>query len=577
MFKENKNHNLKKLFSFLQSLPPKVRKIINSSWAKPFYEHIFSKINESIFKVLYSKKYSRPNKPVNIILGLEIIKHLFNYTDEELIEKFHTDLCVMYALGIEDPGEVVVAIRSLYYFRKRLIEYDKKHNTSLLKEVLKDISLDLTDKFNLDLSLQRMDSSMIEANIKRLSRLNLFVKIIYNFLKILDSADIHSLPEEIQLLLKEDNLDISHRLRYNESKSKLKEVGKYAYLLYEEYKDNIKYNKSEQFEHLKRLIEEHLNIHFDNNSLGVSLKPLKDIPSTSLQNPSDPDATYRRKGEKHQGYVGNFSETWSKENEFQVITDVEVQPNNTLDTDLLIKSLDDDNSLFKEAKVALADGGYSGEETEKKCENMGIKLHISGIKGPREVKRNQNLGKVIIENDKLIKCPAGKSPYKQKYDKGRKYFSGRFKNEVCSKCPFVSECFVIDRKNFYSFGFEKREYEVKKRKEKLKDPEYKKFLNQRAGVESLVYMFFFKTGKRTKFRGLSRVKNPIIYRAIGINLLRLYNYMKKRADTKKISLVFSLFPKYIAQKVHFLLKYLQNISKIFQNHIFHLKYVLFAF
>ena len=576
MFEENNKHRQKKLISFLNNLPQSVQKIIKKSWAKPFYEHIFCKIDESRFKVLYSEKGSRPNKPANLLIGLEIIKQLFNYTDDELVELFHTDLRTMYALGLTDPGEVSIAIRTIYYFREHLIDYDVKHNTSLLKEVLKDISLDLSKEFKLDLHLQRMDSSMIEANIKRLTRLNLFVKVIYNFLKILNSTDISSLPREIQLLLKEKNLDLSHRLKDNESKAKIEEVGKYAYLLYEKYKDNINYNKSKQFEHLKRLVEEHLNIHSGNNSSGVSLKPLKDIPSSSLQNPSDPDVTYRKKSGTHQGYVGNFSETFSKDNDFQVITDVEVAPNNTLDTNLLIKSLSDDNSLVKEAKTLLADGGYSGEETKEECLRSGIELHVSGIKGPREVKRHQNLAKVIIENGVLIKCPAGKSPYKQKYDKEKKYFSGRFKNEVCSKCPFVSECFVSNRKNFYSYGFDKREYEVKRQKEKLKDPEYKKFLNHRAGVESLVYMFFFKTGKRTKFRGLSRVKNPIIYRAIGINLLRLFNHIKKRAAAKELSAGFSLFSTYIVQKSHFLLKHFQNLKITFQKNVFNLKYELFA-
>jgi hypothetical protein len=576
MFKKNITHNQKKLISFLKNLPPKVRKIINSSWASPFYEHIFCNIDESKFKDMYSDKYSRPNKPVNILVSLEIIKHLFNYTDEELIESFHTDLRAMYALGLEDPGEVCLAPRTLYYFREHLVKYDEKHNTSLLKEVLKDISLDLTKEFNLDLSLQRMDSSMIAANIKRLTRLNLFVKIIHNFLKILNSTDICSLPEEVQLLLKEKNLDLSHRLKQNETKEMLRRLGEYAYLLYEKYKNNSSYNKTKQFKNLNRLIDEQLNI-TGGSSPKVDLKPPKEVSSSSIQSPSDPDATYRYKDGHHKGYVGNFGETCSKDNLFQVITEVEVKPNNTPDTELLLESLNDENSLIDKANDLLTDGGYSGENTEDKCKQFGINLHVSAIKSPEKVKNNQNLADAIIEDGVLKECPAGKKPYQQKYDAKRRYLSGRFKKEDCSNCPFLSQCFVKERKKFYSYYFKEREYYVKIKGKQLEDTEYKEFLKLRAGAESMVYMFFYKSVKRTIFRGLSRVKNGIICRAIGINLLRLCKYIKDKGDIKEINALSSSFSKYIAQKWHFLLKYFYNLRKILQEGFFHLKYELFAF
>ena len=198
MFKENTNHKQIKLISFLTNLPKSVTNMIESSWANPFYLHVFNKIDENKFKPLYSEKGSRPNKAANVLVGLEVIKQLFDYTDEELIESFHTDLRVMYALGITEPGEISIAIRTIYYFRKRLVEYDLMNDSSLIKEVLKDLSLDLSDDFGLELKIQRMDSSMVEANIKRLTRLNLFVKVIDNLLKLFEETDINSFTKELQ-------------------------------------------------------------------------------------------------------------------------------------------------------------------------------------------------------------------------------------------------------------------------------------------------------------------------------------------------------------------------------------------
>lgn len=48
--------------------------MIYNSWAYIFQEIIFPEINESRFEVLYSDKPSRPNSPVNVIIGSLFLK-----------------------------------------------------------------------------------------------------------------------------------------------------------------------------------------------------------------------------------------------------------------------------------------------------------------------------------------------------------------------------------------------------------------------------------------------------------------------------------------------------------------------
>ncbi|MDT3702176.1 MAG: hypothetical protein ROZ36_03875 [Thermincola sp.] len=56
-----------------------------NSWAKGFADIIFPAINEERFAVLYSDNVaSRPNSPVNAVIGSLILKELFNLTDDEL-------------------------------------------------------------------------------------------------------------------------------------------------------------------------------------------------------------------------------------------------------------------------------------------------------------------------------------------------------------------------------------------------------------------------------------------------------------------------------------------------------------
>ncbi|HBQ85262.1 MAG TPA: DDE transposase, partial [Syntrophomonas sp.] len=84
---------------------PSVAKLLNKTWAPVFYEQVFCKINEDLFAPMYSLDNGRPNTPVNILMSLEILKHMFGYNDQELLEQFYFNFQVNYALGIRNLGE----------------------------------------------------------------------------------------------------------------------------------------------------------------------------------------------------------------------------------------------------------------------------------------------------------------------------------------------------------------------------------------------------------------------------------------------------------------------------------------
>ena len=138
---------------------------------------------------LYSRVESRPNFPVNIWVGLEIIKGMFDYTDQELLEQFHFNLLTSYALGQENLGEVSLSERTVYYNRERLLEYESKTGRNLLEEEFHAISDDALAQLPIDSKTQRMDSSFIGSFIKQMSRLQLIVKVLQNFYHELPKAD----------------------------------------------------------------------------------------------------------------------------------------------------------------------------------------------------------------------------------------------------------------------------------------------------------------------------------------------------------------------------------------------------
>jgi len=74
MFKTNTKHLQPDMFSTVNQLPEKLKGKLETSWAGTFYREVFARIDEEVFSVLYSEKDSRPNVPINLLVGLEILK-----------------------------------------------------------------------------------------------------------------------------------------------------------------------------------------------------------------------------------------------------------------------------------------------------------------------------------------------------------------------------------------------------------------------------------------------------------------------------------------------------------------------
>ena len=134
MFRKNTKHQQPALISAASDLPEKQRKRLENSWAGTFYKGFFCRIDESAFAGMYSEINSRPNVPVNVLVGLEALKAGFGWSDQELYEHFCYDLQVRYALGYDRLGDGDFEIRTLYYFRERLNRYNVKQSVNLLND-----------------------------------------------------------------------------------------------------------------------------------------------------------------------------------------------------------------------------------------------------------------------------------------------------------------------------------------------------------------------------------------------------------------------------------------------------------
>ena len=73
-FVKNDNQQLTVLDSTF-NLTEREKRMLEKSWAKTFADKVFPAIDENIFSVLYSKKASRPNTPVNVIVICLIMQY----------------------------------------------------------------------------------------------------------------------------------------------------------------------------------------------------------------------------------------------------------------------------------------------------------------------------------------------------------------------------------------------------------------------------------------------------------------------------------------------------------------------
>lgn len=539
MFRKNTKHQQPALISAASELPEKQRKRLENSWAGTFYKEFFSRIDEQSFAVLYSEKDSRPNVPVNVLVGLEALKAGFGWSDQELYENYCYDLQVRYALGYDRLGDGDFEIRSLYYFRERLSKYNAEQSINLLEKAFEQI----TDAQIVDLKvrtgMQRMDSTQIASNIVSASRLRLLVEAVQRVERILNEADRARLSETLAPYIKDSAGHYTYRVKGKEAQQEhLQKIGQTIYALLQELKS--KYAAELAYQVLERIFAENFNL----LETGPRAKENTEISSSCLQSVDDLEATYRTKGAGHyQGYVANITETCDPENEIQLITKVQVAPNNVDDGQLLAEALP--NLKERTAiETLLTDGGFGSEVSDDALQEHEVTLIQTAIRGAQPTPNKFSLSDFNIQQDEkgkpnTLTCPQGQTvPVLAGRTTG---WQARFDPEICVNCPFQlnGQCRTQPQKRDprYLTTFTTHEMRAAKRRMNyLAHQDHSH--NLRSAVEATVRSVKhpFPAGK-LPVRGQFRVTCMAIASAATTNVRRIQRYLIakiKQAEAAKI-------------------------------------------
>lgn len=552
MFRKNTSQQLN-LDDPTINLPKYLRKNLEKSWATPFNKYIFSNINEERFEVLYSNEVSRPNSPINVLVGLLILKENFGLSDEEIIGCLHFDMRFQFALGTTSYEKQPVSINTIYNFRRRILEYEKKTGKDLIKEEIESLAAHIETEMNLDGKMLRMDSMMISSSCKKLSRIELVYTVNLNLIKVLNKINPQLVPEELKCYLEEGHKNETiYRTRDKDAETKLEWLLGHSMILKEVCSNyDAEIIQCEAFQLLNRLLEEQVELNEDGKTVP---KAGKDLDSEILQNPSDPDATYREKYSGNVGYVANLVESFNEDS--GVITHYDLKPNTYSDVKFCEDLID---TLGETSDVnVLVDGAYYSYELDEKAKKQGIMLKPGQLvgKAPAQDKLPYSSFEVDEETQKITSCPNKEVP--QISYSGKNGYIAKFKDEQCEKCPLRNQCPAKKEKKGYSVRFSSKSYSNSKVRENLQTKEYIKLTNKRAGVEGIPSVIRRKYKvDAMPVRGLLRSKILFSFKIGAYNFNKLLKYLKKKGILNTTSLLNSHLDTFIGKNIELI----KNVNK----------------
>ena len=429
------NYQQLSLFDSLGFLSERKQRILDKSWAKPFPEIIFSNIDEMMFAPLYSeKRNSRPNAPVNVIVGALILKELNGLTDDEIIEECEFDFRYQYALHTTSYEDQPLSDRTFSRFRERNAAYELTTGVDLIHDCITSLSEHILKFMEIDPAIKRMDSMMIGSNIRQMGRVELLYTCIANLVRELSHDGRYDIIDNLRDY---ENPNNRNRVVYHDQSTsnndKLQKLIDDATDLLPKCKEE--YENTDEYQLLLRAINDQSKD--DGSGKRVPKDKEDGMTPDMLQNPSDPDATYRFKaGKSYKGYSANIVETVDEKG--SVVTDYQYDVNTRSDASF-IKEYIENSDAYDETVALITDGAYSSEENQQLAADKNIGLLTTGLIGrkPREI-----LGKFDIgEEGKTVKsCPNGNAPKSSSYVWQTDSIRVSFHRHQCEGCPYQGEC-----------------------------------------------------------------------------------------------------------------------------------------
>ena len=523
MFRPNEKHHQQDVFGIQSQLSAHAWKLLTESREYAFYKEVFCRIPEAVFADLYDDSpATRPNVPVNRLVGALILQHVKDWTFEELLDQLALDLKARAALGLWTLDEEAFCRATLFNFLRRLRDHMVETGQDKFQVVFDRMSDEQLEQFGLKSTIQRCDTTQMGSNIRVFTRIELLVEVVLRMWRVLGEADQAKHRERFAPYVDaKTSGHFLYRLRKSDHEATLVRLGEFYAWMAEALK--AEHGSKEIFGIVCRLFAEQ----FTRVEEKVAVRAPEEIRSDSLQSPDDLEATHRKKdGESFQGFVLHATETAHPENPLQLITDVVVEPNNRDDSRILHDRLPAMKEKTPELEELHTDATYGSEDNDGLEAELGVAHVQTAIRG------HVSPAPIHIDRDESgrfrIRCFAG---HMVAGEPTRTRFKAAFPASACAGCPFADVCpgqaMARGGRTHY---FTEEDVLRQARHRRLQElPEERRTL--RANVEATMRQFNapLRNGK-LRTRGLHAAGRYGFLRAVGINFGRIYRYQRKLAS-----------------------------------------------
>ena len=530
MFRRNQKHHQLAMFSTVTSLRADQQKLLDESWAGTFYRELFCRIDERPFAVLYSDEASRPNVPVNVLAGFDVLKAGFGWSDAEMYEAFTFNLQVRYALGYRDLGEGYLDIRTLYYFRQRLAEHMQKTGENLLAQAFAQVTDAQINAFTIKTGRLRMDSTFIASNICDMSRLHLLVEVLQRVHRMLTADDQTRYAADFTPYMRGSSHQYVYRVKGEDGAQHMQQIGDLMMRLVGEL--TPRYGQDSAYQILERVFHDHFVVEEDTR---LRLKQGKELSADSLQSPDDPDASFRRKrGMAYTGYAVNVTETCDPDNPVQLIVQMQTQPNVVDDPTLLTTDLP---ALTKRCDVneLNTDGGYNNPQTAALLRAAKIKHIQTALRGHEATGVSLSAFAIETVDDGVpsaVCCPQGQATTFRHTTKD--WYAADFDAVRCALCPLLATCPTdpLKRRPVHVLRVDRHDVEIAHRRQQIVANKAAGH-NLRVAIESTIGTLKHPyPDDQLPVRGIGRVTDMMLASGLMVNVRRLWRYLTAKNDQK---------------------------------------------
>lgn len=359
------------------------------AWHNQFYANVTSNIDDTIFSCMYESTTGRSVSDIRLMIAMRILKEGLGCSDEQLFEQCRFNILVRYALGLFSLDDEIPSESSYYRFYALVGQYFIKNQKNLFEEEFNKITHDQILKYNISGKNIRMDSKMIGSNIANYPRIKVIQVTLQKFPK-LNKNFINSMNSDKTQILKdlaEDDVDkFIYVSEANDIRKRFELLGNLIYAIMQ----------LPGFENrpLADLLGRVFNEQYKVEKGIVNAIPAKEVSSKSVQNPNDPEATFRNKrGNKTKGYTHNLTETCDKEvlksqrskkdvKKPGLIVGVQTEPVTTNDNNMYQSGIEKANNIIKDkADTLLSDGGFYSPDNETFAKDNHINPIFTGFQG----------------------------------------------------------------------------------------------------------------------------------------------------------------------------------------------------